>query len=82
MTTEQLKTLFDEFVSELEKTNTSSVDITLTKQIVSALVNLPNKSKQLTESELVAHPFMIFCVTLCFSINFVVGKVKTLNTIS
>jgi hypothetical protein len=60
MTIEQLKTLFDEFVSELKRPDTSSIDITSTKQIVSTLLNLPDKSKLLAESELVLHPLLIF----------------------
>ena len=59
MTTEQLKTLFDVFVFELKRSNTSSMDITLINEIVSALVNLPKKSKQLAAPELVVHQLMI-----------------------
>ena len=56
----ELKASFDVFASELKMTNTLSVDIVLIKQIVSVLINLPNKSKQLAEPELIAHQLMIF----------------------
>ena len=59
MSTEQLKTLFDVFVFELKKSNTSPMDTTLIKGIVSTLINLPKKSKQLVEPELVVHQLMI-----------------------
>ncbi|CAF3469051.1 unnamed protein product [Rotaria socialis] len=55
---QQLKTSFDAFVSELKKGGTFSVDITVIKQIVSILVNLPHKSKQLAEPQLIAHHFL------------------------
>ncbi len=59
VTTEQLKTLFDVVVSEFKRTNASSLDITLVKQITSILINLPNKCQQLAEPELIAHQLMI-----------------------
>jgi len=59
VTTEQLKTLFDVVVSEFKKTNASSLDLSLVKQITSVLINIPNKCQQLAESELIAHQLMI-----------------------
>jgi hypothetical protein len=59
MTADQMKPLFDAFVSELKENATATI-IMSTKSIVLTLVNLPNKSQQIVETGLVAHPLLSF----------------------
>ncbi|CAF1575092.1 unnamed protein product [Rotaria magnacalcarata] len=56
ITIEQLKTSFDVFVSEIKKSDSSIINVTLLKQIVPILTQLLSKNNQLADSELMKHP--------------------------
>lgn len=60
MTSEQLKALFDVFMSKLKTRDTSSLNVSLIKQITSTLINLPNECEELAKSKLITHQLMIF----------------------
>ncbi|CAF0872252.1 unnamed protein product [Rotaria sordida] len=56
---EQLKASLDAFVSEIKKSDSSTMNITLIKQIVSSLTYFSSKNKQLAGSEFITHPLFI-----------------------
>jgi hypothetical protein len=60
ITNDQMKSLFDTFLSELKKANATATMITSTKSVILTLVNLPNKRQQIVESGLVLHPLLSF----------------------
>jgi len=60
MTNDQMKSLFDRFLSELKKSNVTGPMITSTKSVILTLVNLPNKKQEIVESGLVPHPLLSF----------------------
>ncbi|CAF3831953.1 unnamed protein product [Rotaria sp. Silwood1] len=56
---EQLKTSLDIFISEIKKSDSSTVEIELIKQIISLLTYFSSKNKQLIDPGLITHPLFI-----------------------
>jgi hypothetical protein len=59
ISTEQLKTSFDVFVSALKNIDLPDIKCTLIKQMICPLTNLPHRNKKLAQSELIAHEFFV-----------------------